>query len=140
MRYSNTIMATIEHLPSDSLVVASFNWEHSQPVDTYTIDASPKLSLELDKHLPVRPVRISLTGQADVTDLSKLENIAGLELADSVRVAPFFGFCALKLELSNRNRWTIAELQLHSPSTPPILKRACAAILTGSSFMPNQAA
>lgn len=111
--------------------MAAVEWPFAQPESTYTIDATPDVSLELDRRFPVRPSRIILIDNAGEASLTKLGELVGEELAAAMCVAHLIGPGMLRLALTDTNRVAIAELQQRSPSTPPLLKRACGFISHG---------
>ena len=126
-----TTSVTIEHLPSDGLTVATFDWPIAQPEDTYTLDPTDHLSMELDRHFPVRPVKLSLTETGDANSLAMVELLTGAPMAEAMRVAPLIGYSVLQVTLDENNRLAIARLQIESPSTPRLLFKACKNILNG---------
>lgn len=118
-------------MTGEGLTVATFDWPIAQPEDTYTIDATDKLSIELDRHFPVRPAKFTLTDAAHHHSLSTIEELGGPELAQAMRVAPIIGFSILQVILSDAHRLAIANVQIASPSTPFLLRKACQDILAG---------
>lgn len=127
----NATTVAIEHIPGDGLTVATFNWPLAQPSETYTIDATDHVSLELDRHFPIRPAKLTLTHTEDEASLDVITQLAGEALAQTIRIAPAVGFCTLNLTFTDENRQTIGRLQVASPSTPPLLKKASQNILAG---------
>jgi hypothetical protein len=132
----NTIPVSVEHLPDDHLIVASLHWPIAQPEDTYTIDVGEQLSLELDKHFPVRPSHVAIHDQPKNASIIALEAFFGEAFTYAMQEAPRIGFCTLELVFTKQNRLAIAKLQIDSPSTPPLLKRASAFILKGVDIEP----
>lgn len=133
--HDTTTSVTIEHLEEDRIVVASFDWEIAQPDDTYTIDATHNVSLELDRHFPARLARIMLTDTEHAPSLIALEQLVGEELSSAMQTAPRIGLCSLMLTLTDPQRLAIANLQMSSPSTPPLLRRACRFIMAGATIL-----
>ena len=119
------MIAYSEH---DLRTTASFEWALSQPQDTYTIDVAPNVSLELDRHFPIRPASIGVQ-DPDGTCEEALIPYVGEELSAAIAAAPRVGFSVINLVLSPENRSRIVQLQAHSPSTPPVVRRACQFIL-----------
>ena len=130
--HDTTTSVTVEHLIEDQLVVATMDWPSAQPIETYTLDATANVSLELDKHFPVRLARIVLADHMDEYSLVTLEHLAGAELATAMQSAPRIGFCSLLLTLTDPQRLAIANLQVGSPSSPALMRRACEAIMRGA--------
>lgn len=116
---------TIEHIPGEELVVASFDWPAAQPIDIYAIDAAPHVSFELDAHFPVRPARVVLRDYTSGSSLSAIERLGGENLASAMQRAPFVGFSVMRLTLEDHHRLAIAQMQIGSPSTPDLLRRSC---------------
>jgi hypothetical protein len=122
----DTISVVITDSTEDNLTLARFEWPSQQPHDTYTIDANASLSVELDSHFPVRPAIVRWEHYGMVGDEIASEALFGKDFAEAMSAAHRdLGFTALQLSLSRSNRLAIAELQLHSPSTPTLLKRLC---------------
>jgi len=111
--------------------VASFEWPSEQPNDTYTIDVTQNISVELDEHFPVRPSGVRWYPDEEHTeyDIGELRRLFGQELTEAMATVETIGFCSLQLALGREERFALADLQLQSPSTPPALRRACASFL-----------
>lgn len=112
----------------DQRTTASLEWASNQPKDTYTIDVAPNVSLELDRHFPVRLASIGVQ-EPDGTCEEALIPYVGEELSAAIAAAPRIGISVMRLALSPQNRLHLAQLQTHSPSTPPVIRRACRGIL-----------
>jgi hypothetical protein len=121
-----------ERFPQDELTVASFVWPEPNTPDTYTIAPNTGLSLELDAHYPVRLARIVLYDTGITDSIELLGTLASPELADGLMqgkdTAPF----VMSITIQRASRLLLAQMQLASPSTPPHMRRACAAMLTAN--------
>lgn len=124
-----TAAVFIMHRAADSLISASIVWPLEQPKDTYTIDATSFVSVELDKHLPIRPARLAVHDGQLGESCAVVERLFGKELARAVAAAPSVGMCAMQFAMEAPYSIELARLQGGSPSTPPLLREACAAKL-----------
>lgn len=129
----NTTYIAIEHNPTDDRTVASFEWSIAHPKDTYTIDATERLSVELDRAFGIRPAGVTLVGSEDQASLDAITHLFGEDFTHAMVSAKTTGMCALKLTLDEESRLAIAEMQLASPSTPVNIRGVCKAVATSLS-------
>lgn len=127
--HDTTTSVTIEHFPRNEVVVASFYWAIAQPKDTYIINATPNVSLEFDRHFPVRLASITLRDVTNNASLSTLERLTGEVLVASLQHAPHVGFSVIRTSLELHHRLAIARIQAESIATPDLLRRACNGML-----------
>lgn len=124
-------IVTFEYIPEDDRVVGIIAWGMSPPKETYTIDVAKDLSIELDKHIPVRPIGVVHT--FPYTAGKTIERLMGRSFFEGMQAAQTLGFCVLELSLNTAERLAIAELQINSPSTTPTLQRICRQLLASNS-------
>lgn len=125
----DAISVLITEVTDDKLTLAEFQWQKEQPITTYTIDVNPCISIELSNHFPVRPTVVRWEHRGRIGEDALLEQLFGSDFSEAMKIAHSqIGFMALNLTLSLQNRLEISQLQLVSPSTPTILKHACASM------------
>lgn len=107
-------------------MVARFMWPEGPAQGTYTIAPSPRTSLELDSHFPVRPQAVRVFHQAPEDIDPVLTALVGAEIATALSMTRRVGSTTIHAALTERNRFSIARLQAESPSTPPYLRELCA--------------
>lgn len=127
-----------EYFPKDQLTVASFIWPIPNTSDTYTIAINPGLSLEFDKHLPVRLSHIALYDNAPDESDDVLDQLTDRELSKTMAAGRALGTFIISLNVSRSSRLLIASMQLRSPSTPPPLRRAVAGMLQANHVTPAE--
>ena len=121
--FSNTIYGYVRYDTEHLLTTADLLWPTQQPKHTYTIDVTDHLSIELDTHLPVRPSRVRTYNSQD---LEQVSGFFGAGLAEVMADAPRTkGLGVIALRLGRVERKAIAELQIESSSTPPLIKDIC---------------
>ena len=119
----------VEHHPDDHLVVATVAWPYAQagPNDTYRMEPSPGLTLELDSRFPMRPTGASIKDAEPAVEA--LATLLGEPLAQAMLDAPRVGLCTLPLELGHENRTALAHIQATHPETPLYVQLACHAFI-----------
>lgn len=126
----STISAIVHHLDHGATVNVYFGWPIVQPKDCYTLTVNG-IQLELDKHFPVRPAKLSISPHQlkDHDAVILLEQLFGEEFVDKLQQAHTSTVNALTLELSLQQRQAIAQVQLDSDQSPDIVRTGCAAML-----------
>src|SRR5690606_24305876 len=123
VEHRGAISVVIEDYPEDGVTKANFIWPSDQPDDIYTIDASPDVSVALDAHFPLRPSLVRWHRSDTIGSDTIIRNLFGEEARDAMLDAKKVGYAALRLVLSRREKLSLAELQLSSPSTPLQIRR-----------------
>lgn len=134
LAFDTTLSVVIAYSEHDQRTTASFEWPTAMPEDTYTVDLAPNVSLELDRHFPIRLASIGVQ-EPDGTCEEALVPFVGEALSAAIAAAPRIGFSVMSLALSPENRKNIAQLQAHSPSTPPVIRRACRYMLRNQNLI-----
>jgi len=121
----DTISVFISNDPKGHVTTAEFTWSIEQPKETYTVDIEDSVSVEFGKNFPVRPMGVNWVDEG-IGSETVLDRLFGKEFTKGMQLAREVGFISMQLVLSEENRAELAELQFHSPSTPTLLKEACA--------------
>jgi len=132
----NTIPIFVEHDDNDHLTTGIFGWPEGTAGKTYTIELKPGLSIEFDKHFPIRPASLGLYDDFNQEAYTPLSNLFGEGLAQSLLNASQLGFLIIYLSLTETQRMNIAILQIGSASTPPRLKGACVTFINSRNPIP----
>lgn len=127
--HGHNISVFTEYSEEDAIVRGMLMWNEQQPTDTYTLDMNGVLSIELDRHFPIRPSAIVWEASHGIGTETVLEACFGPEVTEAMIAAWHReGAAIVDLSFSQQQRLAIAEAQLHSPSTPPLLKRSLRAM------------
>lgn len=121
-----------EYSAEDRLTVTSFVWPTPNTIDTYTIAPNEGLSLELDKHFPVRLAKIALYDTAQEGSAELISLIVGEEVSEQMRNTPRVGQFIMNTNITLDNRLILAHIQAVNPSTPPALRRAVLSMLNAN--------
>lgn len=117
------------HSDQNELTQGYFIWEFTRPVETYTIQISPAISVSLDRHFPVLPERINIADDADLEDCKTIAQLFSEDLLLVVSKTRLCGMAIGQFGLYRSQREAIARLQLASPDTPVLLGRAASLLI-----------
>ena len=131
----NTLTSVFgERFPEDQLTVVSFIWPQPNSPDTYTIAPNPNLSLELDRHYPIRLARIALYDPGIEQSGQMLTELVSPQLTNQLLKGSNAADFMMSISFSLDNRLSLANLQIASPSTSPSIRGACAAMIRANSY------
>jgi hypothetical protein len=129
LRYDHTTSVLIERFTEHGLSVVHFGWSEEIPRDSYTIPLSPNVSLELDKHFPLRPNSVSVYDQISCEEVGQLDIYLPETITDALLKARRLGTQILIAEFNDENRHELLRLQATNPATPPTLRVATYAMM-----------
>ncbi len=115
------------------LTRAYFGWAFStfgiSQLETYAAAISDKLSIEFDKHIPVRPISITVMDNNMKAAAAALEALFGHEISTVItETRSRGGLVITTITLSSEHRFLLAGLQTRHPATPRLLAFACQAM------------
>jgi hypothetical protein len=124
--YSDNVLVFVD--ADGPEVAAHFLWDESPPEDTFTLEAEPGITLELDAHFPVRPsvIRIAKAAQASEEQIARY---TGEHLAEYVGTDRLSGMFTVHTALDPTTRFAIAQLEADSSEAPDLLRDACRAMI-----------
>jgi hypothetical protein len=116
---------------AQGLTVAELRWPLSQPEDTYTIGVGRDLSIEFDRHFPIRPSGVTLQAANWNENDALILQYFGEEFSDAMKQARKQGMVIIEFTLGQEQRVGLRDLQVESPSTPWRLRQACGNLALG---------
>jgi hypothetical protein len=101
----------------------------NQP-ETYTISIADQLALEFDRHIPVRPISITVFDKSLDDAGIILASLFGIDTMTTImQTKNSGGLIIANVTLGPEDRFAIASFQAKHPLTPRLLKAACRAML-----------